>query len=97
MGEEDEELTQGDSFQSYMALHEEIIALEEKNANRLSSIKGYERLINNGTATSSQISHYHSTVASYKREKKQIKQLKERLRMLPIPDEVAKGLYWLTR
>ena len=74
MGEEDEELTQGDSFQSYMALHEEIIALEEKNANRLSSIKGYERLINNGTATSSQISHYHSTVASYKREKKQIKQ-----------------------
>ena len=97
MGEEDEELTQGNSFQSYKALHEEIIALEEKNANRLSSIKGYERLINNGTATSSQISHYHSTVASYKREKKQIKQLKERLRMLPIPDEVAKGLYWLTR
>ena len=97
MDEENQELIQEDVLQSYNAIHEEIIALEEKNANRLSSIKGYERLINNGTATNSQIFHYHSTVESYKREKKQIKQLKEQLRMLPIPDEVAKGLYWLTR
>lgn len=57
----------------------ELYELEEINYNRYCSLKGYERIIQNGTATVRQAMQYEQTLKKYNQDEKRIQKLKHDL------------------
>lgn len=67
-----------------VALQEELDDLIELNESRFASLKGYDRLLDEGIITSKQVKQMKETMEAYNRDQKRINELKRKIRKLTV-------------